>query len=96
MLMNMAVISAYVNFDTIGSDLRLSADIFLFKLGTQIATAGKVKDIHEGLHDRLWSDDLNMCGWSADHRCLTGTRTRYISRIMEWVNNPGPVLCWLN
>ena len=43
------------------------------------------------------TEGLNTGGWRSDRRCLPGTRTRYIDRILEWVRSAdGPALCWLN
>ncbi|KAH9068388.1 hypothetical protein EDB83DRAFT_2290763 [Lactarius deliciosus] len=36
-------------------------------------------------------------GWRSDRRCLPGTRTRYVVRVLEWVRSSGgPALCWFN
>jgi len=42
-------------------------------------------------------EGLDTGGWRSDRRCLSGTRTRYLARIWEWVrSSEGPVVCWLN
>ncbi|KAH9065129.1 hypothetical protein EDB83DRAFT_2291711 [Lactarius deliciosus] len=68
-----------------------------FMLGTQLSTAIDVKHLRDEAVRMRITEGLNTGGWRSDHRCLPGTRTRYIDRIWEWIRTPdGPVLCWLN
>ena len=50
----------------------------------------------EAIRMRL-TEGLNIGGWYSDRRCLPGTRTQYMDRILESVRDAdGPALCWLN
>ena len=47
----------------------------------------------EAIRMRL-TEGLNIGGWYFDRRCLPGTRTQYMDRILEWVcDADGPALC---
>lgn len=50
----------------------------------------------ENVRSRL-AEGLDTGGWHSDRRCLSGTRTRYLARIWEWVrSDEGPAVCWLS
>ncbi|KAI0270351.1 hypothetical protein BGY98DRAFT_1100720 [Russula aff. rugulosa BPL654] len=68
-----------------------------FMLGTQLSTGMDVKFLRNEVIRTRVLEGLDTGGWRSDRRCLPGTRTRYINRILEWIRNPeGPALCWLN
>ncbi|KAI0269379.1 hypothetical protein BC834DRAFT_866064 [Gloeopeniophorella convolvens] len=68
-----------------------------FMLGTQLAVGMEVTHLRDEAIQRRITEGVDTGGRRSDLRCLTGTRTRYIQHIKEWIYSPdGSPVCWLH
>ncbi|KAI0043501.1 hypothetical protein FA95DRAFT_375989 [Auriscalpium vulgare] len=68
----------------------------LFGVKAEIAIGLDVKFLRDDATRKRVLEGADFGGWRGDRRCLSGTRTRYIDRIVSWSHNTSaPQVCYL-